>query len=84
MLHVDAKNINCAYKWLEWSLNPKLQIALAELSAGLAALIARGPIQADRALIQLRRFGRLSALRLEASERSQRPARVLALAVALD
>jgi putative spermidine/putrescine transport system substrate-binding protein len=30
MLHANAKNVNCAYKWLEWSLNPKLQIALAE------------------------------------------------------
>jgi putative spermidine/putrescine transport system substrate-binding protein len=30
MLHVDAKNVNCAYKWMEWSLNPKLQIALSE------------------------------------------------------
>jgi putative spermidine/putrescine transport system substrate-binding protein len=30
MLHVDAKNPNCAYKWMEWSLQPKLQIALAE------------------------------------------------------
>jgi len=25
MMHVDAKNPNCAYKWLEWSLNPKVQ-----------------------------------------------------------
>lgn len=30
MLHADAKNVNCAYKWLEWSLSPKLQIALSE------------------------------------------------------
>jgi putative spermidine/putrescine transport system substrate-binding protein len=30
MLHAGAKNVNCAYKWLQWSLNPKLQIALAE------------------------------------------------------
>ncbi len=29
MLHVDAKNPNCAYKWMEWSLNPKLQGDLA-------------------------------------------------------
>jgi putative spermidine/putrescine transport system substrate-binding protein len=29
MMHVDAKNPNCAYKWLEWSLNPKLQGDLA-------------------------------------------------------
>jgi putative spermidine/putrescine transport system substrate-binding protein len=30
MLHADAKHPNCAYKWMEWSLNPQLQIALAE------------------------------------------------------
>ncbi|MGO4685304.1 ABC transporter substrate-binding protein [Hyphomicrobium sp. 2TAF46] len=29
MLHVDAKHPNCAYKWLEHSLNPKLQGDLA-------------------------------------------------------
>ncbi|MBL8055262.1 MAG: ABC transporter substrate-binding protein [Anaerolineales bacterium] len=29
MLHVDAPHPNCAYKWLEWSLNPKLQGDLA-------------------------------------------------------
>ena len=25
MLHADAKHPNCAYKWLEWSLSPKVQ-----------------------------------------------------------
>ena len=25
MMHIDAKNPNCAYKWMEHSLNPKLQ-----------------------------------------------------------
>jgi len=30
MLHVNAKHVACAYKWLEWSLNPKVQIALSE------------------------------------------------------
>lgn len=25
MMHIDAAHPNCAYKWLEWSLNPKLQ-----------------------------------------------------------
>jgi putative spermidine/putrescine transport system substrate-binding protein len=30
MLHVNAKNVGCAYKWMQWSLNPKLQIALSE------------------------------------------------------
>jgi putative spermidine/putrescine transport system substrate-binding protein len=29
MLHVDAAHPNCAYKWMEWSLNPKLQGDLA-------------------------------------------------------
>lgn len=30
MMHVDAKNPVCAYKWMEHSLNTKLQSALAE------------------------------------------------------
>jgi putative spermidine/putrescine transport system substrate-binding protein len=30
MMHADAKHPNCAYKWMEWSLNPQLQISLAE------------------------------------------------------
>jgi putative spermidine/putrescine transport system substrate-binding protein len=30
MLHTDAKNPVCAYKWMEWSLNKNLQSALAE------------------------------------------------------
>jgi putative spermidine/putrescine transport system substrate-binding protein len=30
MMHVDAKHPNCAYKWMEWSLNPQLQISLSE------------------------------------------------------
>lgn len=25
MMHVDAKNPNCAYKWLEWTMTPKVQ-----------------------------------------------------------
>ncbi len=25
MMHADAKHPNCAYKWLEWSINPKVQ-----------------------------------------------------------
>jgi putative spermidine/putrescine transport system substrate-binding protein len=29
MMHVDAAHPNCAYMWLEWSLNPKLQGDLA-------------------------------------------------------
>jgi putative spermidine/putrescine transport system substrate-binding protein len=30
MLHADAKHPNCAYKWMQWSLTPQVQIALAE------------------------------------------------------
>lgn len=30
MLHAEAKHPGCAYRWLEWSLNPRLQSALAE------------------------------------------------------
>jgi putative spermidine/putrescine transport system substrate-binding protein len=29
MLHVDAPHPNCAYMWMEWSLNPKVQGDLA-------------------------------------------------------
>ena len=29
MLHVDSKHPNCAYMWMEWSLNPKVQGDLA-------------------------------------------------------
>lgn len=29
MMHINAKHPKCAYKWLEWSLNPKLQGDLA-------------------------------------------------------
>ncbi|MBF8286001.1 MAG: polyamine/opine/phosphonate uptake ABC transporter family,periplasmic substrate-binding protein [Anaerolineales bacterium] len=29
MMHIDSQHPNCAYKWLEWSLNPKLQGDLA-------------------------------------------------------
>lgn len=25
MMHAEAKHPNCAYKWLEWSINPKVQ-----------------------------------------------------------
>jgi putative spermidine/putrescine transport system substrate-binding protein len=30
MMHADAKHPNCAYRWLEWSLDPGFQSALAE------------------------------------------------------
>jgi putative spermidine/putrescine transport system substrate-binding protein len=29
MMHADAPHPNCAYKWMEWSVNPKLQGDLA-------------------------------------------------------
>lgn len=29
MMHVDAPHSNCAYLWMEWSVNPKLQGDLA-------------------------------------------------------
>ncbi len=29
MMHIDAPHPNCAYKWMNWSLNPKLQGDLA-------------------------------------------------------
>ena len=37
MLHVDAKHPNCAYKWLEWSLNPKVQGDVAAWFGSLPA-----------------------------------------------
>ena len=37
MMHVDAKNPNCAYKWMEHSLNPKLQ---GDLSAWFGSVPA--------------------------------------------
>jgi putative spermidine/putrescine transport system substrate-binding protein len=37
MLHANAKNPNCAYKWLEWSLSPKLQ---GDLSAWFSSVPA--------------------------------------------
>jgi putative spermidine/putrescine transport system substrate-binding protein len=30
MMHSEAKNPNCAYKWMQWSLDPKVQISLSE------------------------------------------------------
>ena len=30
MLHAEARHPNCAYRWMEWSLSPELQITLAE------------------------------------------------------
>ncbi len=40
MLHADAPHPNCAYKWLEWSLNPKLQGDLAAWFGSVPAVPA--------------------------------------------
>jgi putative spermidine/putrescine transport system substrate-binding protein len=37
MLHVQAKHPNCAYKWMEWSLNPKVQGDVAAWFGSLPA-----------------------------------------------
>ncbi|HUE98408.1 MAG TPA: ABC transporter substrate-binding protein [Anaerolineales bacterium] len=40
MLHVDAPHPNCAYLWMEWSLNPKVQ-------GDLAAWFQNVPVRLD-------------------------------------
>ncbi len=40
MMHANAPNPNCAYKWLEWSLNPKLQGDLAAWFGSVPAVLA--------------------------------------------
>jgi len=40
MMHVDAPHPNCAYKWLKWSLNPKLQGDLAAWFGSVPAVPA--------------------------------------------
>ncbi len=40
MMHVDAEHPNCAYAWMEWSLNPKLQ-------GDLAAWFQNVPVRLD-------------------------------------
>jgi putative spermidine/putrescine transport system substrate-binding protein len=40
MLHVDAAHPNCAYMWMEWSLNPKVQ-------GDLAAWFQNVPVRLD-------------------------------------
>jgi putative spermidine/putrescine transport system substrate-binding protein len=40
MMHVDAPHPNCAYMWLEWSLNPKLQGDLAAWFGSVPAVPA--------------------------------------------
>ena len=39
MMHVDSKNPNCAYKWLEHSINPKLQGDLAAWFGSVPAVL---------------------------------------------
>ena len=40
MLHAKAKHPNCAYKWLEWSLTPKLQGDVASWFGSLPTVAA--------------------------------------------
>ncbi|UVE16742.1 ABC transporter substrate-binding protein [Pseudomonas sp. LS44] len=40
MLHADAKHPNCAYKWMDWSLEPKVQGDLAAWFGSLPAVPA--------------------------------------------
>jgi putative spermidine/putrescine transport system substrate-binding protein len=40
MMHVDAPNPNCAYLWLEWSLDPKVQGDLASWFGSVPAVPA--------------------------------------------
>lgn len=40
MMHINAPHPNCAYKWLEWSLNPKLQGDLAAWFGSVPAVPA--------------------------------------------
>jgi putative spermidine/putrescine transport system substrate-binding protein len=40
MMHIEAPHPNCAYKWLEWSLNPKLQGDLAAWFGSVPAVPA--------------------------------------------
>jgi len=39
MMHVKAPHPNCAYKWMEWSLNPKLQGDLAAWFGSVPAVL---------------------------------------------
>jgi putative spermidine/putrescine transport system substrate-binding protein len=40
MLHAQAPNPNCAYRWMEWSLNPKVQGDLAAWFSSVPAVPA--------------------------------------------
>jgi len=49
MLHADAKHPNCAYKWMEWSLSPQVQIALAEWFGSVPVVPAACKIKPPKA-----------------------------------
>lgn len=38
MLHIEARNPNCAYAWMEWSLSPKVQGDVASFFGSLPAV----------------------------------------------
>ena len=40
MMHAEAKHPNCAYKWMEWSLQPKVQGDLAAWFGSVPAVPA--------------------------------------------
>ncbi len=40
MLHVDSAHPNCAYMWMEWSLNPKVQGDVASWFGAVPAVLA--------------------------------------------
>lgn len=40
MMHVNAAHPNCAYQWLEWSINPKLQGDLAAWFGSVPAVLS--------------------------------------------
>ncbi len=40
MLHVDSEHPNCAYAWMEWSLNPKLQGDLAAFFSNIPVVLS--------------------------------------------
>jgi putative spermidine/putrescine transport system substrate-binding protein len=40
MMHAEAKHPNCAYKWLEWSINPKVQGDVASWFGSVPVVLA--------------------------------------------
>jgi putative spermidine/putrescine transport system substrate-binding protein len=64
MLHTDAKHPNCAYKWMEWSLKPEVQIALAEWFGSVPVVPAACKVKAPKgtdacAVNGFERFGQI-------------------------